>query len=784
MDNANANILTMLKLIFPTNYPIKNNINTSYKKYLLKEGPAITFDVSDVKTMFSSGEITALGKHNYSYLKLSSGIFTVSEIIWLNDVLNNKTYRELIELLIEYNEWHKKQTVLINNDITKTTDQLQNGLTEKGDESGTGDLIIDKALQGDLISQKRIYNPDDIKQDMIKIIKKYLIPDENKTQRFNEELSNMIQYFIDNSIKNKEKNPITQLVRFKDQFDFTYKVQGEPRTLFALHKKYDGEDRKTEITKLEKDIIPKQEEINKLENGYEVQPLFSKNLVFGTKLLNQYIENLTNAIKYMQTNKLDTSLSKNETYKNELFEILNQELKYGKDIASIKVTYENEYKVKEYPNIKGNLGHIKILEELTERFADATAHLKILDEKIQKLNSEIASINYKIAKLNEPPEEIFVFDEEELNASGPKEPITQIQNDNRQKITKIQEDIFKYVITRYNRYQETKGNTELSGIYSEIDGSIDIIVDKIENLNSLVKSSAITADQILNITEPIKNSFDKLVKLNKIDIPLKIGDKLSKIIRLSNQIKFLTQFQTVFFKEPATGIFVEYENKLDTNDIFTKPAIDELKQEKYSNFKKIVDYINENFIKNNVVSLNSKLAKLLKEYIENQNNGFYDKVVEPANKLLNLGEHPNVHELEPLWDVSVTSLKSKTSGTEYNISVYMDVIEGEVNAANQSEIRCQFLDEELTRRFEELTDEVPAYGPGLNTKVFSVKKAKEEKEKHEQDKKMEIASAISNSSKENDNALPVAVPVSSGGKRHTKSFRYSSSKKNRTKKRT
>jgi hypothetical protein len=298
-----------------------------------------------------------------------------------------------------------------------------------------------------------------------------------------------------------------------------------------------------------------------------------------------------------------------------------------------------------------------------------------------------------------------------------------------------------------------------------------------------VKTPNRTIDQILNITEPLKTSFDKLVAANKISISRKIGEKLAQIIKLSNQIKFLNQLKTVFFKEHPTGIFVEYEKTLDTNDSFTKLIIAELKQQKYSNFKKIVDFIKDKFLKNNSISLNSNLEKLIKDYFENQNNGFYDQVVEPANKLLNLGQQPDFTYLEPLWDISVTSVKSVTGGTEYNISVYMDVIEGEVNAKNQSEIKCQFLDEELTRRFEELMDEGPVYGPGVNTKVFSVKKAKEERAKHEEEKKKEISSAMSTLVKQKNGETPKAIPVYGGGKRYTKSFRCMSNNQNNTKKR-
>ena len=779
MKNANTNIMTMLKLIFPTSYPTKNNINTSYNKYLLKQGPSITFDISDVKRMFSFGEMTELGKHDYSYLKINSGICTVSEVIWLNDVLNNKLYRELIERLIEYNEWRKKRNVIIDEDIKTATEQLQNGLNPKGIGSGTGDLIIDETAQNDLASQKRIYNPDDIKEDMVKIIKKYLNIDSDaeKTRKFDEELSYMIEYFIDKRIKNTNKTPITQLVRFKDKFDFTYKkIQDETIDLFTLHKRYDGKDRSFEINKLNKEKMPKQIEIDNLMNGHTMSPVKPFTFVFGQTQLKKYLENLKGAIDYINDNPFNGNMKKD--IKNEIERIINENINYPDGMNFFKITNNSSFSG--IISIKGNMGQEKTLTYLNESYDDANAYLNTLNEKIKELTYEVSIIDLKIDKLSRPTEELFVFNGE---TDVPKEPISQLKKDNGPEITKMQEEIFKYVITRYNRYQGTIRSAELSGQYVEIDTAIDIIIDEIKKLNTLVKSSAITADQILNITEPIKNSFDKLVAGNKIAISRKIGEKLAQIIKLSNQIKFLTQLQTIFFKEPATGIFVEYEKTLDPNDSFTKLAIGELKQEKYSNLKKIIDYIKEKFLKNNVVSLNSNLTKLFKEYIENKNNGFYDQVVEPANKLLNLGKPPELTDLEPLWNISVISMKSDTLGTEYDISVYMDVIEGEVNATNQSEIKCQFFDEELTRRFEELTDDVPVYGPGLYTKVFSVKKAKEERAKHEDEKKKEIASTQSTIVKQKNGQTPKAIPVSGGEKRYTKSFRRMSNNQNNTKKR-
>ena len=783
MENANANIMTMLKLLFPTSYPIKNNINTSFNKYLLKKGPTITFDISDMKTMFSSGQVTELDKRNYSYIKTSKGVCTVSEVIWLNDVLNNKLYRELIDTIIEYEDWRKKQTTVVETDIKTATALLENGLTPKGTGKGTGDLIIDEASQNNLASQKRIYNPDDIKEDMIEIIKKYFTVDPTKTTIFNQELEYMIDYFIDRHLRDHKAPPITQLVRFKDKFNFTYSNPNGPSDLFSLHKRYDGADIAAKIAKLTAEKTPKETELNQLTNT--TGHIEEREWILSKPIVEKYVKNLKLLITIAQKKKI-TNGKKAAPTNTEIQTALQTDIIVPPTedydniaiLPTVKYTQSNFFKFPGKPSANNKL----FIDEVNNRINEITPDkLTAIDENEKKITAEIKEIDAAIATLSKPLEEAFVFKGE---SDVPKTTISQLKKDNAQDITKMQNEIFKYVITRYNRFQDIKRSAALSGQYAEIDISVDIIIDEIKKLNALVKSPNRTIDQILNITEPLKTSFDKLVSANKISISRKIGEKLAQIIKLSNQIKFLNQLKTVFFKEPSTGIFVEYEKKLDPNDSFTKLIISELKQEKYANLKKIINFIKEKFLKYSAISLNSKLESLLKEYFANQNNWFYDQVVEPANKLINLGENPDFTYLEPVWDVSVTSVKSATWGTEYDISVYMDVIEGEVNAKNQSEIKCQFLDEELTRRFEELMDEGPVYGPGVNTKVFSVKKAKDEREKHEQEKKKEIESALSAKPKQHNRpiALPVAVPVYQGGKSYTKSFRSKSNKQNHTKK--
>jgi len=802
MENAKENVMIMLKLLFPISYPTKNNLNTSYKKYLQYQGPAISFDISDGLELFSSGEITPFGKRNYSYLRLESGICTVSEVVWMNDVLNNKLYRELIDRIVEYTEWKEQYAKVIEEDRTKVTDQLVVGLTVPSPgtatvpQKGSGELLITSDDRELLAQQKRSYNPDDLKKDMTDIIVKYISisgpPDAtgerksvkyndvstsndpatrptllaNKT-RFDTELGYMVDYFIDTHVKKAQSNPISQFVRFKERFDFKYPKGG--RDLFVIHTRNNGADRVPKITDLLRQQQVKTEEIDKLTNGYR-KP--NRDWDFGKINVEQYIANLKEVMELGNVNRNaphrrvpDLDVVEN-TLQRGIFNVIPN------DTIDLIVNDINYTLAQFLKTRRSSLD--AFLTELDERYTSAKAYLKVLDEKIDTLTAENMAIAAEIAELRIPTEKIFVFNGE---SDKPEVTIDTIKEDNDDAIMEMQQEIFKSVILRYNRYQELRRSTELSGQYTELDIEIDAIIDQLIKLERIAANNP-TPDQILDITGRIKEAFDKLNTSGKVSIPRNIGEKLAQTIKISNQIKFFTQLQKDFFKDPATGIPVEYEKNLDPKDSFTTMLMEELNQEKYANFKKMIEFIKENFLKYDAYSLNPRLKKILEKYFKNESNEFYDQVVVPMTELINADEKTRFDgDPNKVYDVSVTALKSSTWGNEYEIYVQMDVIDGELNAKNQSEIKCQYLDDELTRRFEELMDEQKTFGPSKNKEApFSIKKAKEERAKHEQEKKEELESALSAHKNKN-----VSEIKAEGGKRRTRSSR--SSKQKYTKKR-
>lgn len=80
------NVMTMLRLLFPTKYFTVNNHKQSIE--LLEPG---------IATHYNSGIFYNPLKTLSSYVKINSKPYTVTEVIWLNDLLNHPTYRTLLE---------------------------------------------------------------------------------------------------------------------------------------------------------------------------------------------------------------------------------------------------------------------------------------------------------------------------------------------------------------------------------------------------------------------------------------------------------------------------------------------------------------------------------------------------------------------------------------------------------------------------------------------------------------------------------------------------------------
>ena len=85
------NIKTMLEILFPTKFPVINDIQTSYE-YIQNQKSTRPFWFNPFHT------------HYFSYLTIGGKIYTVKKTVWLNDILNHPVYQKIF---IEYRKLKK-----------------------------------------------------------------------------------------------------------------------------------------------------------------------------------------------------------------------------------------------------------------------------------------------------------------------------------------------------------------------------------------------------------------------------------------------------------------------------------------------------------------------------------------------------------------------------------------------------------------------------------------------------------------------------------------------------
>ena len=126
------NTMNMLKLLFPTVVPINENVNSSYGSNI-KKGSIF----SDMK--FSTDSI--LGLMNYykvSFVQYGNKEYTVSRVVWLDDVINNPEYSKLFDDFNAFQIWSlatlKKLLEIKKRLYVKMVDTCKDELTDKDKE--------------------------------------------------------------------------------------------------------------------------------------------------------------------------------------------------------------------------------------------------------------------------------------------------------------------------------------------------------------------------------------------------------------------------------------------------------------------------------------------------------------------------------------------------------------------------------------------------------------------------------------------------------------------------
>lgn len=123
---SNHNVNVMLEILFPTQFPIHNDIKDSHNYYISGNRGISNHMLSMITHPF---------QRKYSYIKHNGNVYTTRTVIWVNDMLNHSIYNKLINLYVT----RKKQGdgSKSNLKITNEIDNIIRSIDNKSNSSTT-----------------------------------------------------------------------------------------------------------------------------------------------------------------------------------------------------------------------------------------------------------------------------------------------------------------------------------------------------------------------------------------------------------------------------------------------------------------------------------------------------------------------------------------------------------------------------------------------------------------------------------------------------------------------
>lgn len=147
--NLDNNLMLMLRLLFLTKFPTSNNVTSSY-------------DLMSPTSLFSTNNM----RRKYTYLKISDADYTVTQVILLNDILNNPFYVKFIDEISSYIKWGDNARSDIEADVKNKSEQLNTLIEKYKATSSSRDIsILNNKIAANTNSS---YSGSNAKYDIIK----------------------------------------------------------------------------------------------------------------------------------------------------------------------------------------------------------------------------------------------------------------------------------------------------------------------------------------------------------------------------------------------------------------------------------------------------------------------------------------------------------------------------------------------------------------------------------------------------------------------------------------
>ena len=651
----NHNIFMMLFFLFPIKYPTPNNITSSFNSKICNSPNKYTVALNRPtvqNTIFSTffsrfKDIQQENIREYSYVNTSKGESTVTQIIWLNDFLNEPRYRELVDTLIQYDEWLTNRKNTIDEDI----ENAQKDLFEK---IGEDDVTITNEDIQKIIDQKKTnFSINTLIDNIKKYIKSlYVLPDidDKEYEQLND---NNIQTYIECLYSAERK--------LLDDFDEQMRMPKE----LSIFKREDGE----------------------LDSTLIIEFLLSEK--FGERFLNDFTGIFGN---FKDVKVRVRGSNHRERLKNAPNGIMDfYEESNHKITIPDKYTLKLNYKLKKSKDGANNTPTSLQSPPPQSQPPPPQSQPPPPQSHLTRFSSAETNINEDCKKFRNNDKDIYNLRQELKESKYFDKFKESIRND----------------VEKFNTFSANQGNARFIAQYRDVDNQIDKSVTELRNIITITKEPLDVPEKnvrfknIMNSIDFLKTFFsDESVRQNRLSGISSIQIKIEKIFKMTNEIKALQLTKTFFDKAKGINLYYDKDDKEQTKTNIE--LVTELKKDKYFYFTNTVKFIKEKFINSNRESTNTKLNKIMNTYFNNTSNDFINNVIIPAKHAINDNENIGC---EDYFNTLVTKTRPSNDqkDPEYEINLYMEVIVGKIDYQNQQNITCNYRDQNLIQMYSELT---------------------------------------------------------------------------------
>jgi len=210
-DISKKNLMTFFRIVFPTSFPVFNNISDSFD---IIGGSSNDFTLQNAIPHFL--RLNTYPSQYYSYLKLDGKIYTNTQLIWLNDVYNHPIYADLISKYNQFNIQVNSSKEKLEIELTKKKEKFEKDFKKDGNNAIDESIIDFFKNESNNITGDRNYSESTKKQTFKEIINNI----ESLITNLN---SDIVKYEIILPISNNIKNQYETIEKFNVSIDITIK---------------------------------------------------------------------------------------------------------------------------------------------------------------------------------------------------------------------------------------------------------------------------------------------------------------------------------------------------------------------------------------------------------------------------------------------------------------------------------------------------------------------------------------------------------------------------------